>query len=163
MALQRFYNHHVYNHRVYRTTTAYTATASITLITTTTLWISPLTAYFVPVIIALGLFLNTPLILTASALLYMFTASIGGRRRSRPNNCLRSSLRNSLHSLRNSLYSLRATAPVITSYANSSNSASLKLAKFAVKLIRKLYAKGLSGGGYITYRIRISTGLHYGS
>ena len=37
----------------------------------------PLTVYSIPIIIALGLFLNTPLILTASALLYIFTTSIG--------------------------------------------------------------------------------------
>ena len=53
----------------------------------------------------LGLFLNIPLILTASALLYIFTASIGGRRRSRHNSSC-SSLYSSLYSLYSSLYSL---------------------------------------------------------
>ena len=37
-----------------------------------------------PVAIALGLFLNTPLILIVSALLHVFTAGIGGRRRNGP-------------------------------------------------------------------------------
>ena len=124
------------------TTTAYITTVYTTLIITTTLWISPLTAYFVTVVIVLGLFLNTPSILTVSTLLYIFTASIGrkrGKRRSRPNslyNSLRSSLRNSLH----------ATALVITSCVNLSNLVGLKLARSALK-IRKLYAKGLSRGG----------------
>ena len=141
------------------TTTTYTTTAYATLITTT-LWISPLTAYFVPVVVALGLFLNTPLILTVSTLLYVFTASIGGRRgrrRSRPNS-LCSRLRNSLrNSLRSSLY---ATAPVVTSCANPSSLVGLKPARSALQ-IRKLYAKSLSRYNYIAYRI--STGLCYKS
>ena len=94
----RVYNHRVYNHRVY--------------ITTTALWISPLTGYSVPVAIVLGLFPNIRLILTASAILHVFTASIGGRRRSRHDSGLHSclyslcSLRNGLYSLCSSLYSL---------------------------------------------------------
>jgi hypothetical protein len=55
-----------------RTHYAYTTTAYTTLTTTTTLWISPLTAYFVPAAIALSLFLNIPLILTASALPHVY-------------------------------------------------------------------------------------------
>jgi len=125
----------------------------------------------VPVVITLGLFLNTPLILIVFTLLYVFTASIGGRRgrrKSRPNSLrnnlysspyssLRNSLRNSLYSslynsFRNSLYnslysslrnSLYITTLVITSGANPSNLVYLKLARSAVK-IRKPYTKGLS-------------------
>ena len=98
------------------------------------------------VAIALGLFPNTPLILTASALLRVFTASIGGRRRNRPNNSLRSSLRSGLiNSLLSSLFSslfnsllstpisnlyrtpLRATALVVASHPNPSNLVGLNL------------------------------------
>ena len=138
----RVHGHRVHNHGVYNP------------ITTTALWISPLIGYFVPAAIALGLFLNIPLILTASALLHMFTASIGGRRRSRHDSGCSSlySLRSGLYSLRSSLYSfcsnlyslrsnlyslrslrsslrnsLRATALVVTSLAG------LKLARSAVK------------------------------
>ena len=176
-ALQKLYLETVtcvHNHAY--TTTAYTTTAYTTHITTTALWISPLTGYFVPVAIALGLFLNIPLILMASTLLYMFTASINGRRRSRPDSGLRSSLRSSLYNLCSNLYSLRslrnslcsslyslrsnlrnsllsslygslrATALVVTSCANPSNLIGLKLARSAVK-IKKFYAKGPSRCG----------------
>jgi hypothetical protein len=79
----------------------------------------------VPVIIALSLFLNTPLILTVSALLYIFTASIGGRRGrkiNRPDSSLYSNLRNNLYSnfcssFHNSLYNSLCNS--LSSFYNS--------------------------------------------
>ena len=91
----------------------------------------PLNCLIFTTVIILGLFLNTPLILIVSILLYIFTASIGrrrGKKRSKPN------------SLYNSFY---ATTLVVTSGTNPSNLVGLKLARSALK-IKKLYTKGLS-------------------